>query len=119
MQHDLNTMAGIMAAVEEVDNAAKDAGLEFYFYISLHTRLSFDMFITKGLGPGFPTIWNGCIMADLSAEKIGAKLEQALLAIEEYNADQARGLEAEVDHLAAELKAKKAALRLIKKEDTK
>ena len=118
MQHDLNTLAGIMAAAKEVNDAAKDAGLEFFFDISLHHR-SFDMFISKGMGPGCQSIWKGCIMADLSAEKIGAKLEKAMLEIEGYNADQATTLEKEVADLAEQLKTKRAALRKAKKEDAK
>ena len=118
MQHDLNTLAGIMAAAKEVNDAAKNAGLEFFFDISLHHQ-SFDMFISKGLGPGCQYIWKGCIMADLSAEKIGAKLEKAMLEIEGYNADQATTLEKDVADLAEQLKNKRAALRKVKKEDTK
>lgn len=116
MQHDLNTLAGIMAAAEELKETARMVDLEYWFEINLHF-MTISTSITKGIGPGRLVKWNGCMMAKLSAGKIGQKMEEAAMFLAKYQEDQAVTLEKEVADLEAQLKTKRAALRKAKKED--
>ena len=118
MTHDFRTLAGIMAAAEELNEAAKKVGLEYWFEIDFHF-MTISTRITKGIGPGCLDIWNGCTMAKLSAGMIEAKMEKAAEVLAKYQEDQAANLEKEVADLAEQLKTKRAALRKAKKDGAK
>ena len=118
MKHDLTTLAGIMAAAEELNEAANKVGLEYWFDIDFHF-MSISMRISKGIGPGCLDKWPGCVMAKLSAGMIGQKMEEAAEFLAKYQEDQAANLEKEVADLAEQVKTKRAALRKAKKEGAK
>ena len=118
MTQDLTTLAGIMAAAEELNTTAKKAGLEFWLEIDMHF-MCFGMRITSGVGPGCQYIWKGPIMGKLSTENIAANMNEAAQALAEYQDDQAAMLEMEVANLQEKLKTKRAALREAKKGVTK
>ena len=118
MTHDFRTLAGIMAAAEELQEAAMNVGLEFWFDIDFHFQ-TLSARITKGIGPGCLEIWPGCVMAKLSEGMIEAKMEEAAEVLAKYKKDQAAHLEKEVADLAEQLKNKRAALRKAKKEGAK
>ena len=77
MIHDFSSLAGIMAAAEDLQESAHKMGLEYWLYIDFHF-MSFCTRITKGIGPGRLEIWPGCTMekeiADLQ-EKLKTKQE--------------------------------------------
>ena len=51
MTHDFRTLAGIMAAAEELKEAAKKVDLEYWFEIDFHF-MTISTRITKGIAPG-------------------------------------------------------------------
>ena len=118
MTQDLTTLAGIMAAAKELNEAANKVGLEYWFDIDFHF-MSICMRISKGIGPGCLDIWPGCTMEKLSAGMIGAKMDEAAEVMAKYQENQAANLEKEVADLAEQLKTKRAALRKVKKEGAK
>ena len=118
MTHDFRTLAGIMAAAEELNTTARNVGLEYWFDLDFHF-MSISTRITKGIGPGCLDMWAGCTMAKLSAGMIGQKMEEAAEFLAKYQEDQAANLEKEVADLAEQLKTKRAALRKAKKEGAK
>ena len=107
-----------MAAAEELNTTANNAGLEFWFDIDFHF-MSISMRISKDIGPRCLDIWTGCTMSKLSAGIIEAKMDEAAEVLAKYQEDQAAHLEKEVADLAEQLKTKRAALRKVKKEDAK
>lgn len=114
MEYDFTTLAGIMAAAEELKEAAKKVDLEYWFDIDFHF-MSVSTNITKGIGPGSREIWPGCVMAKLSAGMIGQKMADAAEALAKYQEDRTGILEKEVAELAEKLKAAKTELRRLKK----
>lgn len=118
MTHDFTTLAGIMAAAEELNTTAAKVGLEYWFEIDFHF-MTISTRITKGIGPGCKDKWPGCVMAKLSAGMIGQKMDEAAEFLEKYQEDQAATLEKEVADLAEQLKTKRAALRKAKKDGAK
>ena len=118
MIHDFSSLAGIMAAAEDLQESAHKMGLEYWFDIDFHF-MSFCTRITKGIGPGRLEIWPGCTMGRLSEELIRAKMEEAAEVLAKYHKDQAILLEKEIADLQEKLKTKQEALREVTKEDAK
>ena len=118
MTHDFTTLAVIMAAAEELNEAARKVDLEYWFDIDFHFK-SLSTRITKGIGPGCLDIWTGAVMAKLTEGMIEKKMEEAAEVLAKYQEDQAANLEKEVADLAEKLKTKRAALRKAKKEGAK
>jgi len=116
MQHDYTTLAGIMAAADETQAAAKKMGLEFWLTFSFHWN-TFDAYISKGIGGA--RLWEGCVMKDLTEKALTAKMEEAREFLTTYKENRAAELEKEVAELSETLKGKKAELRKVKKEETK
>lgn len=118
MTHDFTTLAGIMAAAKELNTAAKNVGLEFWFDLDFHFEW-FRMSITKGIGPGCTDIWYGASTRRITDEMISKKMDEAAEVLAKYKEDQAATLEKEVADLAEQLKTKRAALRKAKKDGAK
>ena len=118
MIHDFSTLAGIMAAAEELQESAHKMGLEYWLDIDFHF-MNCCTRITKGIGPGRLEIWPGCTMGKLSEEFIRAKMEEAAEVLAKHNKDQAILLEKEIADLQEKLKTKQEALRKVTKEDAK
>ena len=118
MQHDYTTLAGIMAAADELQKTAEGVGLEYWLRFSFHWN-SFDTNITKGIGVGSTEVWYGCSMKDLTEKALAAKMEEAREFLATYKENRAAELEKEVAELSETLKGKKAELRKVKKEETK
>ena len=114
MTQDFTTLAGIMAAAEDLKTSAENMGLYFWLEIDMHF-MCFGMRITRGVGPGCQYIWKGPIMGKLSTESIAASMSEAAQALAEYQDDQAAMLEKEVADLQEKLKTKRTALRKAKK----
>lgn len=118
MQHDYTTLAGIMAAADELQKAAQGVGLEFWFQMDFHFR-TFSSSITKGIGPGCKYMWDGGVMVRLEDEKLAENMQEAREFLATYKENRAAELEKEVAELSETLKGKKAELRKVKKEDVK
>lgn len=118
MEKDIKTLAGIMAAAKELNTAAKNVGLEFWFDLDFHFEW-FRMSITKGIGPGCTDIWYGASTMRMTEELISQKMDEAAEVLAKYKEDQESVLEKEVADLAEQLKSKKAALRKVKKGGAK
>ena len=118
MIHDFSSLAGLMAAAEDLQESAHKMGLEYWLDIDFHFK-TFCTKITKGIGPGRLEIWPGYMMAKLSEESIRAKMNEAAEVLAKYHKDQAILLEKEIADLQKKLKTKQEALRNVTKEDAK
>ena len=118
MIHDFSTLAGIMAAAEDLQESAHKMGLEYWLDIDFHF-MSFSTKITKGIGPGRLEIWPGCMMSRISEESIRAKIEEAAEVLAKHHNDQAILLEKEIADLQEKLKTKQDELSKVTKEDAK
>lgn len=118
MIHDFRTLAGIMAAAEDLQETANKMGLEFWFDIDFHF-MTLSASITNGIGPGRLKIWTGAVITKLSDGIIEEKMKEAAEVLAMYRDDHTLTLEMEVADLKEKLKNKQAALRQAKKEGAK
>lgn len=117
MTHDYTkTLAELLAEADELNAAAQNAGIEFWFSLDFHW-MTFDMRITKGIGPGCLEIWRGCVMEHLNPGLLSGKMAKAREEIDRYRNDKVSSLEKEVQHLSDKLKSRRDELAALQKED--